>query len=86
MTGSLVQDVGGAITAMLAVGPRMWAGLADGQIRIVEPGNVMVQFRAHSNKIMSIVHCGARVYTLAEAGAIKGWASDLPSPHDAEST
>lgn len=77
-----LQDMCGKVTCLAAVGPRLWAGMADGRIRVVADKAVTREFRAHDAGILRITPAGSRVYSLAADGSVRGWCSTIPSEQD----
>lgn len=45
-------------------------------------GACLKVFQAHSAAVLSIVQTGARTYSLAADGCLKGWSSAVPHPAD----
>ena len=78
----LLQDIGTGVASMASIGPNIWVGLADGQVRVYKDSGQQ-DFHAHDVGIIAIVPCGTRAFTLAADGSLKGWNAHSPSPLDA---
>jgi hypothetical protein len=84
------QDCGTGIRSLCAVGRRMWVGLADGHVRVFsapaddELPEALGSWLAHGGSVVSIAAAGARVFSLAVDGSVKGWSATLPSEADAQ--
>eukprot|EP01025_Chloroclados_australasicus_P061797 TRINITY_DN811_c0_g1_i1.p1 TRINITY_DN811_c0_g1~~TRINITY_DN811_c0_g1_i1.p1 ORF type:complete len:1282 (-),score=153.48 TRINITY_DN811_c0_g1_i1:358-3852(-) len=81
----LYEDMHTGISFLTSVGNRIWMGLADGQVYIIEQdGSPLKLISMHDQLVASIQVVGPLVYTLGVRGQLRGWSSWAPSPADKE--
>lgn len=68
--------------SVVAVGPRLWVGLADGRIHVLTENLASREWKAHEAGVLQLTVAGSRVYSLAADGSVRGWCSTVPSDFD----
>lgn len=81
------QDLGVRVSSLAAVGTRMWVGLHDGRVSVLDaaPGlspAPLTTWAAHDMCVISLALAGTRVFSLGADGSIKAWAATSPGEHD----
>ena len=82
----MLKALGAAVSALAAVGGRLWAGLADGRIRVIDvvSGAGLREWQAHNAGVASLAPIGTRIALLGMDGAVKLLAASVPCDSDAE--
>lgn len=85
-----MQEMGLCVSCVLAVGRRIWVGLADGRIRVLgnpqqqqqsqQQGAPVIEeeWLAHENGVFVMALARSRVITMSADGSIRAWCSMLP--------
>eukprot|EP00775_Hariotina_reticulata_P006490 gene6490-6717_t len=68
------------ITALAAIGSRVWVGDQEGQLWVLDAGRCTLQrsWKAHAFAVRSIADGGPMVYSLGKAGSIRAWGALEP--------